>query len=185
MSAVISISFPHISGVVSGHTAFVRDEAGALLNTGGDTILETGSTGVWTFTLSEVRVTNASYLVRIYSGSVEVTDELVFDGVLHAGQLLVDKVGDSFLFSNRTIIRGVVGATAPSTSSFTPSGISPAGSVANQWNGRVIIFDNNTTTVGLRGQGTVITSCSAAALPLLTFVALTTAPVSGDSFSIT
>jgi len=177
MSEVISIGFPDISGDVTGHIAFVYSEAGALLNTGGDAITETGSSGVWTFTLSEARVENTSYYVRIYSGASDVTANLVFDGVLFAGQLIVDKVGN-------VTIRGTVGATAPSTTSFTPSSIFPVGDVLNKWVGRILIFDNDTTTVGLRGQATDITAVSAAALPLLTFTELSATPVSGDKFTI-
>lgn len=182
MSEVISIQFPDISGDVSGHQVFLRNEAGALLNTGGDAILETGSTGLWTFTLGEDRVAGADYYVRIYSGATETADNLVFDGILYAGQTLVDK---PFIAANVTVIRGTVGAApAPTTSTFTPSSVFPAASVLNQWRGRIILFDNNTTTAALRGQATDITGSSAAALPLLTFTALTTAPVSGDTFSI-
>lgn len=178
MSEVISVQFPDISGDVSGHTAFIRDEAGALLNTGGDAIAETGATGLWTFTLGETRVKSIDYFVRIYSGSTEVKENLVFDGILFAEQSLVDKPW------NPTVIRGTVGPTTPTTTSFTPSYVSPSGSAANQWRGRVIVFGNNTTTAALRGQATDITASSAAALPFLTFTALTTAPVSGDTFVI-
>ena len=56
--------------------------------------------------------------------------------------------------------------------------------VNDQFNGRIITFDDNTTTTNLRGQSTDITGCTAAS-NTLTFTALTTAPVSGDTFTIT
>lgn len=55
--------------------------------------------------------------------------------------------------------------------------------VDGQFNGRIIIFDDDTTTLGLRGQATDITA-STAATNTLTFTALTNAPVSGDTFII-
>lgn len=85
---------------------------------------------------------------------------------------------------DRTVIRGTVSATAPTTTSFTCSALSPAGVAADQFKGRILVFDNATTTTALRGQATDITASSAAGLPLLTFTALTTAPVATDSFSI-
>ena len=62
--------------------------------------------------------------------------------------------------------------------------MSPATSVADQVKGRIVIFDYDTTTAALRGQATDITASSASATPTLTVTALTTAPVSGDTFTI-
>jgi hypothetical protein len=103
-----------------------------------------------------------------------------FDAVLG-----MTAITDTYNFANRTVCRGTVGAaTTPSTTAFTPSALSPAGVAADQFRGRIIIFDKDTTTTALRGQATDITASSAAALPLLTFTALTTAPASTDTFSI-
>ena len=55
--------------------------------------------------------------------------------------------------------------------------------VDNQFNGRTIIFADDTTTVALRKQATDITGGTASSNTLI-FTALTTAPVSGDTFSI-
>lgn len=92
---------------------------------------------------------------------------------------------DADLRGSRTVVRGTAGtATTPSTTQFTPSALSPAGVAADQFKGRIIVWDNDTATTALRGQVTDITASSAAGLPLLTFTALTTAPSSGDTFSI-
>ncbi len=182
MSETITVRFPDISGDVSGYTAFVRHgTTGALLNTGGDAISESGSTGLWSFTLAETRAENTNYDVAIYSGSSEVAANLVYDGILRAGLLKVDA---QFEATNKTEIRGTVSGTSPTTSTFTPSALSTEASVLNQFLGRILIFDNDTATAGLRGQATDITGSSAAALPLLTFTPLTTAPSSGDTFTI-
>lgn len=85
----------------------------------------------------------------------------------------------------RTVLRGTVGvATLPTVTQFTPSALDVAGIATDQLKGRIIIFDKATTTTALRGQATNITASGIATLPLLTFTALTTAPVSGDTFSI-
>lgn len=87
-------------------------------------------------------------------------------------------------YADNTVVRGTVSATSPTTTTFTPSALSPSGAAADQFKGRIIVFDNDTTTASLRGQATDITANTSAALPLFTFTALTTAPSSGDTFSI-
>lgn len=183
MSETILVRFPDISGDVSGYTAFLRHEStGALLNTGGDAITESGSTGLWSFTLSETRAENTNYFCAIYSGSSETPANIVYDGLLRAGFLRVD---EQFEATNKTVIRGVVAASpAPTTTTFTPSSLTTAGSGLHQWRGRVLLFDNTTTTAALRGQAAIITGNTAAALPQIACEALTTAPASTDSFSI-
>lgn len=181
MSEVISIRFPDISGDVSAYTAFIRDEAGALLNTDGDACSEPVPT-IRQFTLGEDRLPNTNYFVAIYSGTTELAENIVYDDVLYAEQSIV---GKQFQAQNTTFIRGTVGASpSPTATKFTPSRVSTTPSVLNQWRGRVIIFDNKTTTAALRGQATVIYGSTPVALPVLTVEELTTVPVSGDTFTI-
>lgn len=85
--------------------------------------------------------------------------------------------------SIRCIAYGTVGAAA-STTSIPTSALTPAGAVLDQFKGRVLIFDKDTTTAALRGQASDITGSSNAATPTLTVTALTTAPASGDTFVI-
>lgn len=92
-------------------------------------------------------------------------------------------LNDTDLRGSRTVIRGTVGGS-PTTTSMTPSAITPAGAVADQFKGRILVFDNDTSTPALRGQATDLTANTSAALPAFTFTALTTAPSSGDTFSI-
>lgn len=80
--------------------------------------------------------------------------------------------------------RGTV-TTGGSTTSVPTSAFSPSGSAADQFKGRIITFDHDTTTAGLRGQATDITASTGAAAPTFTVTALTTAPASGDTFSVT
>lgn len=92
-------------------------------------------------------------------------------------------LNDTDLRGSRTVIRGTVGGS-PTTTTMTPSAITPAGAVADQFKGRILVFDNDTSTAALRGQATDITANTSASLPAFTFTALTTAPSSGDTFSI-
>lgn len=86
-------------------------------------------------------------------------------------------------YGDNTVIVGTVGSGS-TTTSITPSALSPAGSAADQFKGRIVVFDNDTATAALRGQATDITASSAASLAVLTVTALTTAPSSGDTFKI-
>lgn len=79
--------------------------------------------------------------------------------------------------------RGTV-TTGASTTSIPTSAFSPAGAVANQFNGRVVLFDVDTTTTALRGQAATISASSNAATPTFTVSALTSTPASGDTFSV-
>lgn len=74
---------------------------------------------------------------------------------------------------------GTASGTPTTTTMVSDIGIT----VNDQFNGRVIIFDRDTTTAALRGQATDITGGTAAS-NTLAFTALTTAPVSGDTFQI-
>jgi hypothetical protein len=69
-----------------------------------------------------------------------------------------------------------------STTSLKPANL--VGSVADQYKGRIITFRDDTTTAALRGQQTDITASTLASPTTLTCTALTTAPASGDTFTI-
>jgi len=84
--------------------------------------------------------------------------------------------------TTRAIGRGTVGASA-TTTSIPTSALTPSDSVASQFKGKIITFDADTTTPALRSQSTDITATNGSGT--LTVTALTTAPASGDTFSIT
>lgn len=84
--------------------------------------------------------------------------------------------------SARAIVTGTVGS-ASTTTSIVTSALSPSAAVTDQFKGRIVIFDKDTTTANLRGQATDITGSSSGGV--LTVSALTTAPVSTDTFTIT
>jgi hypothetical protein len=95
---------------------------------------------------------------------------------------LVDGKMDST--NSDTVIVGTVGS-ASTTTSIVTSAFSPAGATADQFKGRILIFDNDTATPELRGQASSVDASSGASTPILTVIALTTAPSSGDTFHIT
>lgn len=86
--------------------------------------------------------------------------------------------------TTRAIGRGTVTVGA-STTSIPTSAFAPAGAAADQFKGRIITFDADTTTTALRGQSTDITASSNNATPTFTVTALTSTPASGDTFSVT
>lgn len=109
---------------------------------------------------------------------------------LSAGRIRADTEavsGDANAGTN--LRRGVLGnvictvGASSTTTSVVTSSMTPAAVVTDQFKGRVLTFERDTTTANLRGQGTDITANTAAGV--LTVTALTTAPVSGDLFTIT
>jgi len=78
----------------------------------------------------------------------------------------------------------VKGSAATGTLSTTTMTTDLTVTVDDQFNGRLLTFRKDTTTTALRGQQTDITDC-VTTNGQLTFTALTTAPVNGDTFDIT
>lgn len=83
--------------------------------------------------------------------------------------------------SAASIGRGTVGSSA-TTTSIPTSALTPSASVSDEFAGRTIIFDADTSSTELRGQAATISASDATGT--LTVSALTTAPASGDTFSI-
>lgn len=117
------------------------------------------------------------------------TDKLAFTVSNKVDANVLALNGDATAAANvakttRAIARGTVGSSA-STTSVPTSAFTPAGGAADQFKGRIVTFDADTATVALRGQSTDITASTNSATPTLTVSALTTAPSSGDTFSVT
>lgn len=85
----------------------------------------------------------------------------------------------------RTAIPFTVG-TGSTTAAVVVSATTPATTDADQLKGRVIVFNNDTTTAALRGQAAAIVSHTSGATPTLTCAtaSFTTAPLSGDTGTI-
>ena len=114
------------------------------------------------------------------------TDSLTFTvaGQVDANALAIDgstTAADRLQRSAESIAFATVGSGSTTTSIVT-SAIDPSASVADQFKGRIVIFDKATTTAALRGQATDITASTSGGI--LTVTALTTAPSSGDTFTI-
>lgn len=128
--------------------------------------------------------------VKVDTAAVKVqTDKLTFTvtNVVDANMLRTN--GDATAAANvakttRAIGRGTVNGV-PTTTSIPTSAFAPTGVDADQFKGRIITFDADTTTTNLRGQSTDITANTAAAAPTFTVTALTVAPAVGDTFSVT
>jgi len=74
--------------------------------------------------------------------------------------------------------------TGASATSIPTSAFTPAGAATDQFKGRILIFDHNTSTSALRGQATDITASTNASTPTFTVSTLSTAPSSGDTFRV-
>lgn len=87
--------------------------------------------------------------------------------------------------ANQALVRGTVGSSSTTTSIICSAITSPSSlGASGQLIGRTIVFDANTTTGNLQSQATNITANTTGATPTFTVTALTTAPVSGDTFTV-
>lgn len=131
--------------------------------------------------------TIAGYLDTEVAAIKAKTDSLTFTEAGKVDANLLSIGGDTTAAAafKRAVLGNTVGTvgTASTTTSIVTSSLTPAASVADQFKGRIVTFAQDTTTAALRGQATDITASTGAGI--LTVTALTTAPVSGDTFAIT
>lgn len=113
------------------------------------------------------------------------------------GVSMVGCVVGSFRLSNEdTMLDATTGAipsgtvttgaspTSVPTSALSINGVAATGVVADQFKGRVVLFNGNTTTAGLRGSAAAITANTASNTPTFTVGTLPATPASGDTFTI-
>lgn len=134
------------------------------------------NTGIWTHVLTTITgfTLGGIYLARIKNTGASPTD-----------QVREFQFGGSVERAGRAIITGTVGSGS-TTTSIVCSSVSVSPSDADQWKGRVLIFDRDTLTGGLAGEaGISISANTTGATPTITVPALTRAPASGDTFTIT
>jgi hypothetical protein len=181
-------SSDHVTALTGATPTATISKAGAAFGTG-PTVAEIANgwykaalTTAHTDTLGDLAV----HVTATSGDPVDVCDQVV---PVNASADIASVNGDAIAAANlakttRVIGRGTVSGT-PSTTSVPTSAFAPSGSVSDQFKGRVITFDADTTTAALRGQSTTISSSTAAAAPTFTVAALTTAPAAGDTFSVT
>lgn len=89
----------------------------------------------------------------------------------------------NLLFTVPAMGRGTVGES-PTTTSLPTSSFLPAGVSVDQFKNRVVLFDADTATTGLRGAVARIEGSTDDANPTLTVTELPASPQEGDTFSV-
>lgn len=117
----------------------------------------------------------AGAVTAIQSGLATAANLATVDTVVDAIKVVTD--------AQANIVGSGTCDTGGSTTAIIASAITPTSIEDDQFNGRIIIFDNDTTTTALRGQASDITDYAHATLTL-TVTAMSQAPVSGDTFRI-
>jgi hypothetical protein len=136
-----------------------------------------GNGAMWHFVFADAELQCKTALITIVDSATKAVEDQMF---------IVETFGNTsamfkFDFSSNPVARGVV-TTGASTISITTSSITPTASATDQFKGRIVIFDLDTTTANLRGQATDITGSSNTGT--LAVTALTDAPANGDTFGI-
>src|SRR3990167_5913747 len=190
-----------LSGVTqTGDTYALANGANGFVATKVDTaaiLVDTaviGATGGGLTSLAQASVCTEARLAELDAANLPTdvaavkskTDQLTFPGAnrvdVNIAAVNNNTGGVAGLYrAMRAITIGTVGS-ASTTTSIVTSSMTPAAAVTDQFKGLILRFDKDTTTTNLRGQATDITASTSAGV--LTCTALTTAPVSGDTFTI-
>lgn len=188
----------------NGGTLAVRNQGSA----SSPSVITTATTydarGLYKVSLDAVDTNTLGDVIIIYTDPLTTTEVWerwtvipanVYDAfVLGTDKMWVDAVelnSDPTAAANaaalaRTVITGTVQAGSTVTSVIVGN-LSVTPGSADQFKGLILKFKDGTTTQALRGQGTDITASGVAGSPdvvTLTVSALTTAPVNGDTFTI-
>jgi uncharacterized protein YjbJ (UPF0337 family) len=167
----------NVGGNVTGSVGSVTGAVGSVTgNVGGNV---TGSVG------SVTGLTAATVHSDLDDIQARLPAALTSDGNIKADALRVNGSALAAARMQRAGASMVLGTCAAlgTTTSVIASALAPTSAVNDQFNGRIIIFADDTTTTALRGQATDITDYVHATLTF-TVTALTTAPQSGDTFVI-
>jgi hypothetical protein len=207
MSETITLQALDLSGETL--TMFLRKSDGSLLNTGGDAMTESGSTGVFTATLAEARTGLGPLAVRICAGT-ETANNLLYDGFLVEGTTVIDsKVNAELDSSSVSAVADQVwdedyadhnsaGSFGKLLNTIRKSNLAIEGVVTNAVSPTAISFASNVSaTTGAYGHAVLLfTSGSLAGenSPIITYTnsngaivleeALTSAPAVNDEFVI-
>jgi hypothetical protein len=165
------------TGTATQLTLATQTVGGAHTDGGFVQIDATNMKGVYRLDLSDTIVATAGMVTIYLQGAANMAPCV----------LEVDVVADRdnrdarFHRAKNAIVLGTVTSGA-TTTSIPTSSLDPAASATDQFKGRILLFDRNTTTANLRGQATDITASTSGGV--LTVTALSHAPVSGDTFTI-
>ncbi len=167
---------------VAADTQFSED--GAAFGNTGSTPSHEGN-GIYSLALLGTELEGATIVITVIDAATKAWEDQA---------ILIDTYGDPSaqhefdLDSDRmaravdAIVIGTASGT-PTTTVIATSSLDPAAAVTDQFAGAVLSFDRLTTTANLRGQRTIIASMTSGGV-ITVSPALTTAPVSGDTFTI-
>lgn len=172
VAGVPEVDVTHIAGSTTDVSTIPASVAAILVDTG--TTLDGKIDAIDNFIDTEIADIQARLPAALTGGGNMKVDVLAISGSTAAA--------DTLELSTEAICTGTCD-TGGSTTSVIASALSPASAVNDQFNGRIIIFNSDTTTAALRNQATDITDF-VHATQTFTVTALTTAPASGDTFII-
>lgn len=178
--------------LVTGATGLdseVSGDAGTFTDCTNEAIEIATSSGIYylDLTASEMNYDCVAVLIKTSTPGAKTTPIILYPeeiGDVRAD--LVEVNGDTagvagFSRAIKGITIGTVGVGSTVTNVVTSS-ITPSAGVTDQFKGLILSFSSDTTTANLRGQKTDITASTATGE--LTVSPLTTAPASGDIFTI-
>jgi hypothetical protein len=174
----------------AGDVKVVKDGTSIANITSLPTAATVGNTALWEFQFTGAELTAKKIEVVISDSATKAIEDQCFiietfgnASAMYPSDPSADTTDAEFRFQRavKGNVLGTVGS-ASTTTSIVTSSLDPAASTTDQFKGAIVVFEKDTTTTALRGQRTDITASSSGGV--LTVSALSTAPVSGDSFVI-
>lgn len=164
------------TGDAANITAYVSKDWGSVTQLTDTSATEMDNTNAKGWYLFDVTATECNADALLFSGK-STTSNISVVGVL------VFTTSINLAKTAAIVGRGTC-TTGGSTTSVVTSAFAPTAIAADQFKGRTIVFDADTTTTELRGQATNITANNSVNPPTFTVSTITTAPASGDTFSV-
>lgn len=161
----------------TGDTKISKD-GGSDANTSNNPAAVGSATAKWKLTLTSTEMQAKNIFLTIIDSATKVVEDQALV-ILTYGHPSAAFPFDFNLPS--PCVEGVV-TTGATTTSIPTSSLDPAASATDQFKGRIVVFDRDTTTANLRGQATDITASTSGGV--LTVTALSHSPVNGDKFKI-
>lgn len=182
MTEQIRIWLDDLTGI-TGMYLWLRDAAGAIVNTDGDLLTEIEG-GLFAATVDESRA-GLGVLRAIVSVSTTAQNVIDAQWLIESNQLCSRDsfTGVGYTRAVESIAFGTVGEDS-TTTSIVSSECSPPGSVADQFKHKVLTFARDTVTAELRSVSCVIYASTDDSAPTFQTSLLPVAPSAGDTFSI-
>lgn len=135
------------------------------------------------YPVATLKVGTGTGEINLSSGGVPLVDDAIAASKFDESTAFPMR-SDKLRYTVGAIGRGTAQASGSSATAIATSTWDIAPNAADQFKGRVVLFDSNTTTQALRGVAVVISASTNSATPVFTVGTMPATPANGDTFSV-